>query len=85
MLFNFFKKTEDLVEQKQLIKIEKKYLKLCKKKSDINEHLPTLFEYATKCESVFETGVRSCVSSWALVHGLLNNNSNNKRILLNDI
>ena len=27
--------------------IENKYLSLCDKPSDINEHLPTLFEYAS--------------------------------------
>jgi hypothetical protein len=52
---------------------------------DICEHLPTLSNYASKCESVFETGVRGCVSSWAFVHGLLNNNSLNKKLLMNDI
>ncbi len=53
--------------------------------SDINEHLPTLADYASKCESVFETGVRGCVSSWALTHGLLRNNSSKKLLLMNDI
>lgn len=55
------------------------------KSVDIYEHLPTLSNYASKCESVFETGVRGCVSSWAFVHGLLNNNSLNKKLLMNDI
>jgi hypothetical protein len=53
--------------------------------SDINQHLPTLADYASKCESVFETGVRGCVSSWALTHGLLHNNSSKKLLLMNDI
>jgi hypothetical protein len=44
-----------------------KYSQLCNTPSDINEHLPCLKEYASKCESVFETGVRGCVSSWAFV------------------
>jgi len=66
--------------------IEKKYIDLCNQPSDINEHLPTLYKYATKCESVVELGVRGCISSWALSYGLLNNNSSNKKkILLNDI
>jgi hypothetical protein len=56
---------------------------LCNSRSDINEHLPTLFKYATECESIFETGVRGCVSSWALTFGLLNNNKSIKKILLN--
>jgi hypothetical protein len=62
-----------------------KYLNLCNTPSDINEHLPTLYKYATECEYILETGVRGCISSWALVHGLLNNNSDTKVILLNDI
>lgn len=65
--------------------IFKKYTELCNMSSDINEHLPTLFNYAKECESVFETGVRGCISTWALTYGLLNNNKNKKRILLNDI
>ena len=53
--------------------------------SDINEHLPTLSKYASECESVFETGVRGCVSSWAFAHGLLLNNSSTKTLFMNDI
>jgi hypothetical protein len=65
--------------------IKDKYISLCEGKSDINEHLPTLYEYATKCESIFETGVRGVVSSWVLSYGLLNNNKDKKYIFLNDI
>lgn len=65
--------------------IKNNYEKLIKTPSDINEHLETLFEYATKCDSIIETGVRGCVSSWALIYGLLNNNNLTKKILLNDI
>jgi cephalosporin hydroxylase len=38
--------------------------------SDINEHLPTLKEYASKCSSVVECGVRGIVSSHAFANGL---------------
>ena len=65
--------------------VEKEYNILLNTVSDINEHLPTLTTYASKCESVFETGVRGCVSSWAFAYGLLNNNSSNKKLFLNDI
>jgi len=65
-------------------KIEEKYNSLCHAPSDINEHLPILYKYAKECESIIECGVRECVSSWALVFGVLNNNSKNKKILLND-
>ena len=53
--------------------------------SDIYEHLPTLKQYASECESILELGVRKCVSSWALALGLLNNNSEKKVMYMNDI
>lgn len=65
--------------------IQHKYQNLSNTSSDINEHLPTLSKYASECESVFETGVRGCISSWAFTHGLLNNDSPNKRLFMNDI
>lgn len=49
--------------------IEEKYKELCDTPSDINEHLPTLRAYAAKSESVVEMGVRSIVSTWALLAG----------------
>jgi len=64
--------------------MEEKYNSLCHSPSDINEHLPILCKYAKECESIIECGVRGCVSSWALVFGLLNNNREIKKILLND-
>lgn len=70
----------------KIVKIEQKFKELCKEKSDINEHLPTLMKYASECNNIFETGVRGCISSWALVYGLFNNNNiSRKKILLNDI
>ena len=70
--------------------IQEKFNSLCKNRcytadsSDIMEHLPTLYNYAKECDSVFETGVRGCVSSWAFLYGLLQNNTQ-KRLFLNDI
>jgi hypothetical protein len=52
---------------------------------DIYEHIPTLYKYATECSTIFETGVRGCVSSWAFAKGLLNNGSDRKKLFLNDI
>jgi len=49
--------------------IEEKYHMLCNKKSDINEHLPTLKKYAAQCNHVTEFGVRWVVSTWALLAG----------------
>ena len=65
--------------------IEQNYISLCNTPSDINEHLPTLYRYATECESIIELGVRGCISSWALVNGLLQNKKTTKKILLNDL
>jgi hypothetical protein len=54
--------------------------------SDIMEHIYTLYNYAKECDTVFETGVRGCISSWAFLYGLLdNNNGNKKRLFMNDI
>jgi len=49
--------------------ILKTYLKLCNTPSDINEHLPTLYKYAKKCNHVTEMGVRNVVSTYALALG----------------
>uniref|UniRef100_A0A6C0I1I7 Fringe-like glycosyltransferase domain-containing protein n=1 Tax=viral metagenome TaxID=1070528 RepID=A0A6C0I1I7_9ZZZZ len=51
--------------------INNKYIKLCNTSSDINEHLPTLCQLATECNSILELGVRGVVSSWAFASGLL--------------
>lgn len=65
--------------------VNSNYNKLCNRQSDINEHLPTLYRYARECESIFETGVRGCISSWALAKGLLENEKPEKKLFLNDI
>jgi len=58
-----------------------------KNSSDIMEHLLTLYEYSKECDSVFETGVRGCISSWAFLKGLLDNKKsiNQKVLFMNDI
>ena len=38
--------------------------------SDINEHIQTLYNYATECTSIAELGVRGFVSTWAFIRGL---------------
>jgi beta-1,4-mannosyl-glycoprotein beta-1,4-N-acetylglucosaminyltransferase len=53
--------------------------------SDINEHLHILFGYASSCESIFETGVRGVVSSYAFAYGLTFNNFPKKKLIVNDI
>lgn len=52
--------------------IETKYNELCKTPSDINEHLPTLYRYASECTTVTECGVRAVVSSYAFANALRN-------------
>lgn len=65
--------------------ISRKYWAFHRTPSDINEHLPVLANLAAHCGSVFESGVRGMVSSYALAHGLLNNCYSEKRLVLNDI
>lgn len=45
--------------------IDQKYQEKCNTHSDINEHLPVLFELASECKTVTEFGVRDVVSSYA--------------------
>ena len=65
--------------------INAKYSVLCNTACDINEHLPTLLIYEREYESVFETGVRGCISSWAITKGLLENDKEKKSLFMNDI
>ena len=65
--------------------INLKFELLKNKKSDIYEHMDTLYEYSMKCESIFETGVRGVVSSWAFLKGLNDNDGTNNELLMNDI
>ena len=48
-------------------KIKQKYEELCNTPSDINEHLPDLYQLALQCDHITEMGVRSCVSTWAFL------------------
>ena len=45
-----------------------KYNELCKTKSDINEHLPTLVKYAKDVNHITEFGVRKGVSTIAFLY-----------------
>jgi hypothetical protein len=49
--------------------LEEKYIQLCNKRSDINEHLPTIKDYSSKCDHVTEMGVRWVVSTYAFMMG----------------
>lgn len=48
------------------------------KTSDINEHLPVLRQLASESSSVLEIGVRSVVSTWAVLLGLSENQLNTR-------
>jgi len=50
--------------------IERKYVKYCEDPSDINEHLPILYRYASECRHITECGVRGAVSSYAFANAL---------------
>ena len=52
------------------------FIKKCNIVSDINEHLPTLYEYTRKCNSVVECGVRDIVSSYAFASALKESENN---------
>ena len=47
--------------------LEMEYNNACKTKTDIHLHLPTLREYASKCSSVIELGVRDGQSTRAFL------------------
>lgn len=47
------------------------YAHMCRTPSDINEHIPTFYEYSKECNDVVECGVRSVVSSWGFLMGLV--------------
>ena len=49
--------------------LEEKFEQLCKNPSDINEHLPVLREYASKCDHITEMGVRTVISTYAFLMG----------------
>jgi hypothetical protein len=50
--------------------LETKYRLKCQEWSDIYEHLPTLFRYASDCSHITECGVRGVTSSYAFAHSL---------------
>lgn len=52
--------------------IERHYLKHCTTRSDISEHMPILRSLSSECHHVTEFGVRSVISTWALLAGLMN-------------
>jgi len=55
------------------VAIEAGYERVTRTKSDIWEHVPTLYEYARGCTHITECGVRTCVSTWPFLRALFHN------------
>lgn len=62
--------------------IDANYERVISVPSDIWEHLPLMCKYSMECESIVEIGVRSIVSTWAFLKGLLNGHNSNKKSLI---
>lgn len=53
----------------------------CERRSDINEHLPTIYKYASECSSIVELGSgRTSDSLATLAAGILNSKDSDKRL-----
>ena len=63
--------------------LEREYQIKCDTPSDINEHLPTLREYASECSTIVECGVRGVTSSYAFACGLIGNAKNSFTLIDN--
>ena len=50
--------------------------------SDINEHIATLYRYATECERITECAARPAISTWAFLKGLIDGGHENKEFTL---
>lgn len=48
-------------------KINQKYLEKIQTRSDINEHMETLYKYGLECDHITEMGVRYGCSTWAFL------------------
>ncbi|MGB8468312.1 MAG: hypothetical protein WCE21_04865 [Candidatus Babeliales bacterium] len=73
------------LKPKAIHELKKIYMYNCKNPSDICEHLPALYALARECSSVVEIGVRSMVSTWALLYGLASNKSCSKKYIAIDL
>jgi len=59
--------------------INKHFLRAVKTPGDINEHLQYLYTLSLDCQTILECGVRSVISSWAFLKGLVQNKKHTKR------
>ena len=53
--------------------LKKNYQHVCDSPSDINEHIPFLYDLCKECSSVTEIGIRGIVSTWGCLYGLAEN------------
>jgi len=53
--------------------------------SDIYEHLPVLWAFASRSQTIIECGVRYPTSTWALLQGLKDNDSKTKELISVDL
>jgi hypothetical protein len=65
--------------------LDELYQQRCKEPSDINEHLPVLRRYASKCATVAEMGIRGLVSTYAFLKGLAESTLPDKKLWCVDI
>ena len=64
-----------------MIDLMAEYLRLSEIPGDMQEHLPTLRDYAQGSETIIECGMRGCVSTMALLLGLSENEKPTKRYI----
>ena len=62
--------------------LEGHYLVALHRPTDINEHIQTLEKYARECTHITECGVRTAVSSWGFLHGLVHSNLSDTKTML---
>lgn len=75
----------ELDEKPASLQLEEKYYIHHLTPSDINEHLPHLRALAQECSSAVEIGLRSMVSSWAILLGLSESSLDSRSYLGIDI
>ena len=63
------------------VDIKQKLTEASQKRSDIHEHIMTLYGLAKDCDTILECGVRTIVSSWAFVNGLVDGSKASVKML----
>mgnify|MGYP005850001447 CR=1 FL=1 len=83
MFENIYKQKKVLFKMTDYYQIlEQNFDQVVKTPSDINEHIVTLYKYAKECDTIIELGVRTVVSSWAFLKGLVDNKSTSPKRLI---